>query len=1114
MKRKTLTLFLLLATLAGVAAPVGRQQARGLAQAFMAQRGIQIKSEPLRAPGRKASTDTAEPLYVFNSEEGRGFVIIAGDDRAEPVLGYTEQGVYDERTLPDNFRSWLLQTAEEIASLPKTESLQAPKYVPTHQPVGPLLETHWNQGVADKEYPDGYIYNMMTPVVDGVHCVTGCVATVGAQIMYYFQHPKGPTQPVPAYRWAASEQPLADLPPTTFRWDEMKPIYTSADQNTPAAMAVSELMLYCGYASEMYYGTDGSGSSNYTLVQNMVKYFDYDPYTWRSVSREAYSVSEWDSLIYHELAERRPVAFSGIAWAGGGHAFICDGYDGGGLYHFNWGWGGGYNGWFKLHATNPYYHSPKYSDSTFQSGFIMNVSAVIGIQPTTGVIPEEGAATDTWETPANDANDTWEVPTPDGVVATVFRTPTVNGTSVSMMMGNANDSPYGFGYGVAELLEDGTLSVVDDSKAGLASTVLSRGQAFNLTFDFASYNLSAGSHLLVPVSKLASESTWRRCLPLDLAFHADVDARGRMTVEKSPVVKLEVENFRCYTSRLRGQVQRVAFDITNLGDNFDGRVYLFASKTDEKVYVNLLDLKMLANATHQHTIYWPLEDDAELGTYNLWLATDYAGKEVLAQASAELVEGLRITDFACVSSRQLGVKQTFRAHLVNPGGNSNSTLYLFASTYPYNRSNYVSKQNVSIREGGEKDFTITYTPSVAGTYRFWLCSDADGKNVASQTDVEISQTVEATDITCPGLNLVGGLQPVTATVASRAGDFNQPLYLFASRWENMKGSAVYCAPAAIEVGKTEPVLFYFKPTQATDYYLWICTDEGGQHVIGQSKVAVLPVPDRTTLEGSELSVTLNGTTALASVHVKNTGGNTYYGILEAWLYLWDEEFSDDGNRYARYVKDSATPEFVLPAGEERTFDVSIDDLLPGRSYRVRWNYYPYYGTNSYTSVTNAVIDFNVPEHPAEAAQLACVEATSDVKTSEADAVITIENTGNVVYTDALRAELSCLEGESYVFLAASEVTPEATLQPGRRCTLSAHFAGLEAGRVYLVLWFYRPLSGGEWTPLTDSFTTSIASVSSVPSASFDVYTLSGTRLAGKPLQPGVYVRGGRKVLVK
>ena len=1112
MKRKTLTLFLLLANLAGMAAPVGRQQARGLAQAFMAQRGIQIKNEPMRAPGRKAGTDAAEPLYVFNSEGGQGFVIIAGDDRAEPVLGYTEQGTYDEYTLPDNFRAWLMQAAEEIASLPESASSLTPKSVPAHAAVGPLLQTMWDQGEASSKYPNGYIYNMMTPVLDGMHCVTGCVATAGAQVMYYYQHPKEQTQTMPAYEWATQHKKLSELPPTTFKWDEMKPIYSSADQGTPAAAAVSELMLYCGYAAEMDYGTDGSGSSNYTLAQNMAKLFDYDPYTWRSVARAAYSICEWDSLIYHELDERRPVLFSGSSWTGSGHAYLCDGYDGIGLYHFNWGWGGGYNGWFKLHVTNPYYGTPKYSDGNFHSGYVLNVSAIIGLQPNTGAVPGEETPTDTWTSPANDENDTWEVPTPDGIVATVFRTPTVDGTKVTMTMGNGNYAAYGFGYGIAELQADGTLTIVDESKAGLSSTVLVRGQAFTFTFDFAPYKLPVGTHTLVPVSRLAGEATWRRCLPLDLSFHVNVDAEGNMTVEKSPIVKLEVENFRCYTSRQPRQVQRVAFDIANLGDNFDGRIYLFASQTEKKQYVNFIELKILADSTRHRTIYWPLEDDAELGTYNLWIATDFAGNDVLAQTTAELVDGLRVSDFACVTSRQPGVQQSVKAHIINPGGNTTTYLYLFASTFPYSRNNYESRQYVSIREGGEKDVSFTFTPSSAGTYRLWLCYDAEGKDVLSQTDVAISQTVQITDFAFPGHHFAGGLQPVVATVASAAGDFAQPLYLFASPQPGVKGNAVFCVPTAIEAGGSEDVLFYFKPTQATDYTIWVCTDQGGLNVLGQSSVTIQPTPAATTLAASDVEATFDGTKALVSARVSNTGADAYYGILKAQLMLWDEEANADGHIYARSVDSSETPELVLQVGEEQSAYVFFTDLLPGRRYRVRWYYYPDYGSYTYREITNSVFDFDVPE--TQIAQLACVNVAAETSATEADATITVENTGAVAYADALRAELCCVEEGVSSFMDASEVFPDGTLQPGDRCTLTARFAGLEAGREYRVLWYYRPQPGGEWTPLIDSLTTSIASVSSVPSASSNVYTLSGTRLKGKPLQPGVYVRGGRKVLVK
>ena len=32
------------------------------------------------------------------------------------------------------------------------------------------------------------------------------------------------------------------------------------------------------------------------------------------------------------------------------HAFICDGYDDNGLFHFNWGWSGSHNGFFAMSA--------------------------------------------------------------------------------------------------------------------------------------------------------------------------------------------------------------------------------------------------------------------------------------------------------------------------------------------------------------------------------------------------------------------------------------------------------------------------------------------------------------------------------------------------------------------------------------------------------------------------------------------------------------------------------------------------------------------------------------------------------------------------------------------
>ncbi|MEI6457045.1 MAG: T9SS type A sorting domain-containing protein, partial [bacterium] len=38
---------------------------------------------------------------------------------------------------------------------------------------------------------------------------------------------------------------------------------------------------------------------------------------------------------------------------GGAHAFICDGYNDAGMFHFNWGWGGSFDGYFQINNLNP-----------------------------------------------------------------------------------------------------------------------------------------------------------------------------------------------------------------------------------------------------------------------------------------------------------------------------------------------------------------------------------------------------------------------------------------------------------------------------------------------------------------------------------------------------------------------------------------------------------------------------------------------------------------------------------------------------------------------------------------------------------------------------------------
>ena len=98
------------------AAPVSENAARAVAAQFMAQKklGYIIAASPKMLRG-KATSQPA--LYVFNAQKDRGWVIVSGDDRTRPVLGYSDHGNYDPNKVPENMQAWLDQYVEEIASL-------------------------------------------------------------------------------------------------------------------------------------------------------------------------------------------------------------------------------------------------------------------------------------------------------------------------------------------------------------------------------------------------------------------------------------------------------------------------------------------------------------------------------------------------------------------------------------------------------------------------------------------------------------------------------------------------------------------------------------------------------------------------------------------------------------------------------------------------------------------------------------------------------------------------------------------------------------------------------------------------------------------------------------
>ena len=576
--KKLLNLLLTLAVVSSaVAATVNRQQARETAAKFMQQKGIRL--DDASQQGKKVPAGE-QPVYVFNAVEGQGFVIVSGDDRTDAILGYTTQGSYDEDNLPPALKEWLSQMTIEIETLqqlPETEAQQPagarlasapkaePQQVAIHPAIEPLIKTEWNQGNTyqrQNNNTDG-IYNFRLPKDGSYFPCTGCVATAGAQIMYYFKCPQGPTTDVPGYK---NDNPNVNttngLPATTFKWNKMKAKYTDADAYSEAAEAVAELMLYAGYAAHMTYSAGGSSANQMQLANGMAEYFGYDPYSLAHIKRSEHSIAEWDSLMYKEIAEGRPIIYDGAQAADGsnGHAFLCDGYDGAGLYHFNWGWGGSSNGYFKLQATNP-------DGPNGYPGYVFNNSAVIGIRPFDGIVPVDLDP---------NGDDEWEDPVIEGLVASVDFNG-IEGTTVSLGMWNKNEEECGFGFGIGELLDDGTIKEFDYKFENSKNTILKKNYGWEKRlFDFSEnkQKLENGTHKLVPVSLLNGETEWKRCRPADMWFEVTV-SDDSMDIVRHPVYDVEISKFELATPGAPDAYQRVVVKITNKGDNTKKTYYIY-----------------------------------------------------------------------------------------------------------------------------------------------------------------------------------------------------------------------------------------------------------------------------------------------------------------------------------------------------------------------------------------------------------------------------------------------------------------------------------------------------------------------------------------------------------
>lgn len=332
-------------------------------------------------------TDNSEfvSYYVFNAGDNNGFVIIAGDDAVKPILGYSNEGSFPTKDIPENIKNWLDFYSHEIqyivanpilsekTSISKSEIKQRSANVF----VEPLLKNiKWNQGDP---------YNLLCPysTVNKKLTVTGCVATAMAQVMKFHEWPKKGTGSY-TYKFLLDKDSTtltANFGSTNYDWDKIMDNYDGSNTLFEDS-AVALLMKHCGISVKMNYDVSENGGSSATLPdvgQALKTFFGYDE-DIQVYRRSFYDVETWNDLLMNEIIAGRPVLYRGSS-SEGGHAFVCDGFDSEGMFHFNWGWGGNSNGYFSNNILDPNYEGIGSSSGGYASGQF----AIMGIKKPDGI---------------------------------------------------------------------------------------------------------------------------------------------------------------------------------------------------------------------------------------------------------------------------------------------------------------------------------------------------------------------------------------------------------------------------------------------------------------------------------------------------------------------------------------------------------------------------------------------------------------------------------------------------------------------------------------------------------------------------------------------------------
>lgn len=283
-------------------------------------------------------------LYIFTYSGSKGFMILPADDAITPLLAYSETNSFGIPGMDIKDNPFIQQYAKEVEGAKMDAPYAGPNattdsYSPDWVYIAPMVKALWNQFAP---YNDLLYGNL-----------TGCVATAMAELMKYWEYPERGTGTVKN----GTTIVLDNMP---FEWDLMLDTYVTGQYDNAQAKAVATLMKAVGWAMGLNYGSGATSGNPNKIPGVLIDNFLYAP------GATNYFVSDfggfgykWNEALYNNLKDYGPVIYSD-----NDHTYICDGYDGAGLFHFNLGGSGAWDGWYVPAASHWANHGSNYNDYT------------------------------------------------------------------------------------------------------------------------------------------------------------------------------------------------------------------------------------------------------------------------------------------------------------------------------------------------------------------------------------------------------------------------------------------------------------------------------------------------------------------------------------------------------------------------------------------------------------------------------------------------------------------------------------------------------------------------------------------------------------------------------